>query len=234
MKTVIAASLLLLTAALCFSPKSLNAQPNEDELGAWYMYFWKTQFKDSPIGLQGDVQFRNWNLGGDLEQLLLRGGFTYSPKESKALFTLGYGNITTGAYGDATTTTGEHRIYQEALLPQGLGSRVKLTHRYRFEQRFVDGQDFRTRMRYNLFVNVLLNSTAMEKSTIYLSLYNELFANMQRSTGVGTVEVFDRNRAYAALGYGIANNLRVQLGYMQQTTNSWNKGQVQLSLHHKF
>lgn len=209
------------------------AQPNEAEVGAWYMYFWNTSFKESGIGLQGDVQFRNWDVGGDLEQLLLRGGLTYVPNGTKAKFTLGYGNITTGAYGESSATTGEHRVYQEALIPQGLGERIKLTHRYRFEQRWVDDQDFRSRLRYNLFVNVPFNQKTLEKGAIYLALYNELFMNLQRSTGVGTVELFDRNRAYAALGYSISDKLRTQLGFMQQTTNAWSKGQLQVSVHQK-
>ena len=49
---------------------------DEDQLGGWYMYFWNTSFNESGFGLQGDVQYRNWNVVGDLEQLLLRGGLT--------------------------------------------------------------------------------------------------------------------------------------------------------------
>ena len=57
---------------------SAFSQSNEDKPGAWYMYFWNTSFSESKFGLQGDVQYRNWNLLGDLEQLLLRGGITRS------------------------------------------------------------------------------------------------------------------------------------------------------------
>ena len=35
------------------------------------MLFWSTRFDDSSVGLQGDVQHRNWNMGTDLEQLLI-------------------------------------------------------------------------------------------------------------------------------------------------------------------
>ncbi|MEM7036965.1 MAG: DUF2490 domain-containing protein, partial [Bacteroidota bacterium] len=183
----------------------------------------------------GDFQHRNWNILGDLEQLLLRSGVTYKPKSANVKFTLGYGFIRTGTPGDSKDAVIEHRIYQEALLPHAVGPRFKLTHRFRFEQRFVENQDFRTRFRYNLFVNVPLNKKDLSPGAVYLALYNELFINAQRDIGNGaTVELFDRNRTYGALGYSIIPGLRAQLGYMQQTTNGWSKGQLQVSLHHKF
>ena len=72
---------------ICFSVISsilyfskAQAQIDESKIGAWYMYFYNGTFKESPWGIQGDVQFRNWDAGSDLEQLLIRSGFTYKPK----------------------------------------------------------------------------------------------------------------------------------------------------------
>lgn len=212
-----------------------QAQVNPDQAGAWYMYFFNKKFEGSQFGIQGDYQFRNWNLGGDLEQLLLRTGITYRPLSADVLFTGGYAYIASGAFGDSRETVPEHRLYQEILLPQKVGNRFFLTHRFRYEQRFIENQDFRTRYRYNLFVNVALNKTKMEKNTLYLALYNEIFINGERNIGQGrSVPYFDRNRFYAGLGYGLNNQLRMQLGWMDQTTNDWQKGQWQLSLHHNF
>ncbi len=74
----------------------------------------------------------------------------------------------------------------------------------------------------------------MNKKTLYLALYNEVFINGQRSTGNGnTVEIFDRNRFYVALGYMIKEGLKIQFGVMNQTTDNWSKNQFQLSFHHK-
>ena len=228
--TTIAAVLILVCSSF-----SVHGQIDQSKTGAWYMYFWNTTFKDGPWGIQGDFQFRNWNAGGDLEQLLLRGGLTFKPKTANIKFTLGYGNVQTGAYGSDNSTTKESRIYQEALFPVHLGNRFHLTHRFRYEQRFVQDQDLRTRYRYNLFLNVGLNKPAIDDKTIYLALYNELFINGQRSIGNGKyVEIFDRNRTYMALGYAFKKQLRVQLGVMRQITDNWGKTQAQLSLHHKF
>ena len=222
--------LLLFTSQISFSQSV-----DEDQLGAWYMYFFNKRFNNSEFGLQGDYQFRYWNFGSDLEQILLRTGITYSPKDINIMFTLGYGNITSGTPGESSSTSAESRIYQEALFPQKIGKRFLLNHRLRFEQRWVDGQEMRTRYRYNLFVNVPLNNTALEQRTVYLAFYNEIFVNGQRSIGDGRlVEYFDRNRTYMGVGYGLLKNLRVQVGWMRQTTANWAKGQLQFSLHHAF
>jgi hypothetical protein len=228
-------SLILLLISLCFLvPRNGNAQINEDKIGAWYMYFYNATFNESSWGIQGDIQYRNWNIVGDLEQLLLRSGITFKPKNEDIKFTLGYGNVTTGAYGADKSTTIESRIYQEALFPVQFGNRFYTNHRFRYEQRFVKNQEFRTRYRYNLFLNIPLNKAAMDDKTIYLAFYNELFINGQRNIGNGNVvEIFDRNRFYTALGYVIKKGLKIQLGIMNQTTDNWSKNQFQLSLHQK-
>ncbi|PPK88423.1 uncharacterized protein DUF2490 [Neolewinella xylanilytica] len=216
-------------------PLSGQSAVDEDKLGAWYMYFYSHSFGDGPWGIQGDAQYRNWNLGGDLEQLLLRSGLTYSPTDAGITFTLGYANVTSGAYGDSDATSGESRIYQEALFPQRIGGRFLLTHRLRYEQRWVEGQDVRTRYRYNLFVNVPLNATDLGKGVINLALYNEVFLNGQLDIGDGrSVQYFDRNRLYLGLAYGITDRLRTQLGWMRQTTVAVDKAQLQVSLHHSW
>ena len=227
---------LVVFALFFLAPFLGSAQIDEDKLGAWYMYFFKTTIKESSWGVQGDVQFRNWNMGGDLEQLLLRAGLTYTPKNADIMFTLGYGHITTGAYGtDNSDTTSESRIYQEALFPVKFGSRFYTNHRFRYEQRFVENQDFRTRYRYNLFLNIPLNKKEMDAKALYLALYNELFINGQRDIGDNReVEIFDRNRLYGALGYVLKDGLKIQMGLMNQTTNNWSKNQFQLSVHHSF
>ena len=130
-------------------------------------------------------------------------------------------------------TRSESRIYQEALFPQKIGSRFYLTHRFRYEQRFVEDQDLRTRWRYNIFLNVPLNKTDLSPGAFYIALYNELFINGERNIGDGRqVAIYDRNRTYGALGYSIKPGLRTQFGYMSQSTNANKKGQFQLSLHH--
>lgn len=226
---------ILLSLLFCLSAPTLFAQIDEDQSGAWYMYFYNAKFDDGPWGIQGDFQYRNWDALGDLEQLLLRSGLTYTPKDVNALFTMGLAHITTGAFGDSDATTAEHRIYQEALLPHRVHARVHLVHRFRYEQRWVDNQDFRTRFRYNLFMNIPFNKDHLGEGAIYAAFYNEIFINGERGIGNNRrIGYFDRNRTYLALGYSLSNQMRVQVGWMQQTTENWQKGQLQVGLIHNF
>lgn len=223
----------------CCAIASLSAKaqgPDEDQLGAWYMYFYNTTFKESNWGIQGDFQYRDWRGLGDREQLLLRSGVTYTPTDSGVKFTLGYANVTSGVYGtEFDDPSGESRIYQEALFGNTILKRVLLTHRLRYEQRWVEDQDFRTRYRYNLFANIPLNKPTLEKGAVYVALYNEIFINGERDIGNDReVELFDRNRTYLGMGYSLNNDIRFQLGWMEQTTDSFQKGQLQLSMHHTF
>jgi len=227
-------SLLLGIFVISFSKFAL-AQVNEDQVGAWYMYFYDNKFSSNQFGVQGDVQFRNYDYGADLEQLLLRSGLTYRPKNANLKLTAGLGHITSGTPGESNDTNTEIRIYQEALLPHKLTDRLSLTHRFRYEQRYVEGQDFRTRYRYNLFVKALLNETESIKGGIYFTAYNELFINGEKCIGDDRyVEYFDRNRLYFAFGYGVSNKINLQAGVMRQTLDAVSKDQVQLSIHHQF
>ena len=223
-----------LTIIIFISLKNFS-QVDQNQLGAWYIYFYNFNFGKSSFGIQGDVQYRNWNLGGDLEQLLIRTGLTFNIKKSKTKFTLGYANITSEVFGlDNKNTSGESRIYQEILQPHKLGKRIYVNHRLRLEQRFVEGQNFRTRYRYFLSLNLALNKPELIKNAIYISIYDELFINGEENIGNGKkVNYFDRNRAYLALGYMLSDKFRIQIGAMNQTSTI-SKNQLQLSLHHSF
>ena len=227
---------LIILASLISISQAIAQGPDEKQLGAWYMYFWSWNISESNWGLQGDYQYRDWRGLGDREQLLLRTGVTYTPSNSGVKFTLGYANITTGQYGtQIDAPVSENRIYQEAIFGQSLWKRLLLTHRVRYEQRWVESQDFRTRYRYNLFVNIPFKGTNLVKATPYFAFYNEIFINGERQIGDGReVEFFDRNRTYLGLGYTLNDKLRMQLGWMEQTTSNWQKGQLQISLHQTF
>ena len=126
------------------------------DLGNWFIYFGNKQFNPK-WNLHHEVQWRNYNFAGDLEQLLLRTGIGYNLTENNNNLLLGYGYILSQNYVNGTdekVSIKEHRIYQQFITKQMIGS-VAVQHRYRFEQRFVE-DDFRLRFRYFLVFNIPL------------------------------------------------------------------------------
>lgn len=172
--------------------------------------------------LHTEVQYRNYNAIGDLEQLLLRTGLGYTFNEGKSDFLVGYGYILSENYIASTgdkTSINEHRIFQQFITKQSVG-KVGLTHRYRFEQRFVE-EDFKMRFRYFLSLNLPLGKKTLENDTWYLSAYNEIFLNTKSS-------IFDRNRLYGGFGYKINQTIRVEAGYMNQFFETSGRDQINI------
>jgi len=191
------------------------------DLGNWLIYFGNKKI-DNKWNWHNEVQYRNYNAIGDLEQLLLRTGIGYNLSENNNNLLLGYGYINSQNYldnNDDKLSVNEHRIYQQFINKQKFG-RVSIQNRYRFEQRWVEG-DFRARFRYFLSFNVLLNNAEMVDGTVYLSSYNEIFLNSKRT-------VFDRNRLYGGLGYKLNDMFRFEAGYMNQFFNYGNRDQINL------
>ena len=178
----------------------------DSNFGNWMIYFGNKQL-NSKWNLHHEVQYRNYNAIGDLEQLLLRTGLGYNLTDNTNIL-MGYGYILSENYianTDEKFQVNEHRIYQQLITKQKFKN-ITIQHRYRFEQRFVE-DDFKLRFRYFLGVNAPLSKK--ETNNWYLSAYNELFKNTESS-------VFDRNRLYGGLGYKISNSVRMELGYMNQ------------------
>lgn len=199
-------SLVALMFALMLPALSVAQDSN---FGNWLIYIGNKKL-NSKWNIHNEVQYRNYNAIGDLEQLLLRTGVGYNLSENNHNILLGYGYILSENYtgiADEKVSVNEHRIFQQFTSKQTVGS-VKLGHRYRFEQRFVE-DDFKLRFRYFLSINVPLCKNEEGVSKWYASAYNEIFLNSESS-------VFDRNRVYGGLGYHLSKNIRVEMGYMNQ------------------
>lgn len=209
---------LLVLIAIFFAPKISNAQ--DSSLGNWLIYIGNKKI-DEKWNIHNEVQYRNYNAAGDLEQLLLRTGLGYNVTNNSNIL-LGYGYILSENYigdTDDKVTVNEHRIFQQFTTKQNIG-KVGLSHRYRFEQRFVE-DDFKLRLRYFLGVNIPLQYKEDGKNPLYLSMYNEIFLNTKSS-------VFDRNRVYGGIGYKFSKNLKLELGYMNQFFESSGRDQINL------
>lgn len=205
------AVILVLTPVFAYAQNS--------DLGNWLIYFGNKKINEK-INWHNEVQQRNYNGLGDLEQLLLRTGVGYNLTENNNNVLLGYGYIVSENYVDGTdekTNINEHRIYQQFISKQNIG-RLNLQHRYRFEQRFIE-KDFKLRFRYFLAFNIPLNRKELMDKTLYLSAYNEIFLTTKD-------KVFERNRLYGGLGYKLNNRLRFELGYMNQFLNDGRRDQI--------
>lgn len=198
----------------------LFTQAQDSDLGNWLIYIGNKKI-NSKWNIHNEVQYRNYNAVGDLEQLLLRTGLGYNITEKDNIL-LGYGYILSENYvgdTDEKVSVNEHRIFQQFTTKQSIG-KVGLSHRYRFEQRFVE-EDFKMRFRYFLGVKIPLQYKEDGKNPLYLSAYNEIFLNTKSS-------VFDRNRVYGGLGYTFSKQLRLELGYMNQFFETSSRDQVNI------
>ena len=213
----------------------LHAQERNDGLGGWYAYVFNTDFGGSQFGIAGDLQHRNFKVADDFQQYIIRAAVTYKPKDIGVTFAAGYAYFNSGTLGGSNAQNHENRLYQDAILKQKLGSRVYLGHRFRFEERFVPGQDFRTRLRYQLAMRIPFNKKTLTKNAVFFTANNEFFINGQKQIGDGgQVNFFDRDWLAAGLGYVFTEKIRLELTFMQETTEARNKGQLWLMLFQKF
>ncbi|WFB69062.1 DUF2490 domain-containing protein [Chryseobacterium sp. WX] len=212
--TKLAFTVLGLGSILTFAQKN--------DLGAWYMYFGNNKISKK-LNWHNEIQYRNFDAVGDLEQLLIRTGIGYDLTENNNNVLLGYGFILSQPYVNGEKKENiEHRIFQQYITKQKFG-RFYIQHRYRLEERFLE-DDFRMRFRYMLGVNIPITQKEMLPKTLYASVYNEIFLHFDSP-------VFDRNRVYGALGYVINKNMRIEAGYMNQIQENRNRGQIQIGFY---
>ena len=197
------------------------AYSQKSEIGNWFVYFGNQKINRN-WNWHNEIQYRNYDFIGDTNQILLRTGIGYNLTENNNNVLIGYGFINTQKYipdSDQKQESNEHRIFQQYIKKKNFG-RFYFLNRFRMEQRFLT-DDFQIRLRYFLSVNIPLNKKTLDKNAIYLSTYNEVFVNTEN-------KMFDRNRIYAALGFVINKNCKVEAGIMSQSLIQSNRNQFQI------
>lgn len=193
----------------------------QQELGAWAMLFSTNKISED-FSIHAEAQYRNYEVGANFNQLLLRTALNYNISDN-AMASFGYGNITTdGTFEEpeGEENTNEHRIYQQFVLRNSVG-KLKFSHRYRLEQRFINnpisGNDTQHRARYFLRLTYPLSDV------VYLTAYDEVFINLQGDT-------FGQNRLYGALGYKFNKNFRSEVGFLKNHIGNRNFERLQVAV----
>ncbi|HLT08947.1 MAG TPA: DUF2490 domain-containing protein [Cyclobacteriaceae bacterium] len=219
LKQAITSVLLLL-----FISKIQQLSAQSTDTGNWLMYFGNHAINDR-WNWHNEIQYRNYNMAGDLEQLLLRTGIGYNLSEGNNNLLIGYGYIHSQPYeadGLHKGRSDEHRIFQQFITRHAV-RRVHIQHRVRAEERFFPGA-FKARGRYFLSLNIPLNQPTMGKNSLYLSAYNEIFLNARD-------KLFDRNRVYGGIGFGLHRAIRLEVGMMSQIYAHSLRNQFQIGIY---
>ena len=91
-KTLSYKGIFLLLFGLTF-----QMQAQESDIGNWLIYIGNKKV-NSKLNLHNEIQYRNYDAIGDLEQLLLRTGLGYTFKDNSSNILLGYGYIVSENY----------------------------------------------------------------------------------------------------------------------------------------
>ncbi|HNP32646.1 MAG TPA: DUF2490 domain-containing protein [Flavobacterium sp.] len=218
MKTkLLAAFLLIFCSAL--------SQIKQDQR-IWFSYL--GQYKVSEKwGYHIEAQFR---LDNQLEQNL-QNGFRFGAiyyLSPKANITAGYALVKTFSPSLEKFST-ENRFWEQYQYNKKWhDNKNTMTHRFRLEQRFVEhlatvsGEsnefNYQNRLRYlnrNVFHVANLSS---DKEEIYAVAQNEVFLSLGNNKV--NSKFIDQNRFMVGLGLNYNNNIRLELGYLNQFATS--------------
>ena len=193
----------------------------------WVGYFSMIKFNDK-WSLNSDAQFRTRNEVKNYSQALLRTGLSYKLNE-KVDVTLGLAHFRFFITNEKTR--GEWRPWQEVKILDQIG-KVKLSHRFRVEQRFnelvknreaVNEYQFNLRFRYRFDLRFPLIKEKEKGINLYYILGNELMINAGNTI---VYNYFDQNRLYTGINYEINKKIALQLQYM----HLWQQASDGLSL----
>ena len=207
----------------------VNSSKAQVQFSGWLASF--NTFKlNNKLSIHFDGQLRSTDEWQQVQTILLRPGLNVHLNKNW---------VATGGYafiGNRRTLSGisdllpEHRIWQQALVSHKV-KRVSISHRFRFEQRFIakailsndelttDG--FNQAFRFRYFIRNVIPLTSRETFTKgpFFALQNEVFLNTGDKTAVNG-KTFDQNRFYAAIGYRLPAKIDLESGYMNQYSNT--------------
>jgi hypothetical protein len=110
----------------------------------------------------------------------------------------------------------ENRLWQQVIYAHVFGKH-KLTHRLRYEERFIQNRTtntypLATRLRYQLGYSMPLQGKTLDIHEFYLNTYNECYFSLTGSKNA----TYSENWTYAGAGYNLGKYGKIELGYLLQ------------------
>ena len=212
--------LIILVILLTFQSSLFSQNPSEYFLGSWYTYGSSHRLSECfSLTPYDELRFFEASSNYNLAFVSLRGNYHL---DSKSSFGLGYAylDIDTVFEFDNAPNVHEHRLFEQYGYKHSLG-KIKITHRGRLEQRFLD---FRTRnetqhrFRYRITLKYDFNTA------LFMTVSEEPFVNFQD-------EAFHENRFYAGFGLNLfKNKSQITVGYLKQHIRKNNLNRIQVGI----
>ncbi|MFT6983040.1 MAG: hypothetical protein ACJAUD_001811 [Crocinitomicaceae bacterium] len=191
----------------------------DDQFNSWITYS-GNHILSNKWDIESLYSFRRNGFFEHWQQSLLRVGVGYKLTE-KIKAQVGYDWVRTFPYGaePISRMTDEHRIWAHLNL-KFQENRFYFEQRLRFENRVIDQTNtdmstnkfvWKYRLRFTFGMNIPLNHNQMINHTLFLSLSDEIFMNLNSQD-----KYFDQNWFYAGLGWRFNKSISVKIGYLDQ------------------
>jgi len=180
----------------------------------WFGDFAKGKLNDK-WSIYFDFGFRRTHWLNKWSQILVRPGITYN-LNSNVSATVGVAYF---SHYTPTYIRPEYRGWQQLLFSETFG-RVKVNHRLRAEQRFIqkaaanvliEDYSYNNRFRYQLSLQFALNRKLIESKTLYLAISDEVLINSGKEI---VNNYFDQNRLAIGVGFNLNERLNILVSYM--------------------
>ncbi|MAT89258.1 MAG: hypothetical protein CMC35_01090 [Flavobacteriaceae bacterium] len=176
----------------------------DQETGTWYILSTNNRVTDK-LTINAQTQLRYFELASEIQQFKIRVGATYNFNSTIGV-TGGYAYFRNdfSYLSDTPDEFTEHRTYEDVHVRNAIG-KLRLLHRYRLEQRYIQGpgdNDFQQWMRYQLkLVYPLTEQWALD-------LYDEVFINLEEP-------LFAQNWLGAGVTYQFITSLKARIGFQK-------------------
>lgn len=201
-KRITAAFIAILISA------ALPGQSQTEGLGSWSVANIRHSFTRRWL-IWTELQLRSYRFYNDFFYHEVKGGFQYNLSDD-VNFLIGTGQYTTySTQGNfkSPVVANETRFWEQLGLNNNLGP-IKIEHRYRVEQRWLNS-GYRNRFRYRINPIIALGKPKLQPHTFFITAFDEIFLTNKAPH-------FERNRVFGGIGYQFSKVFTLQTGYVNQ------------------